>query len=693
MENSLQTIFNEVQTCDSKRFSENLIEAVNLIPKDNNFLNIINSILLCQKASIPSKILYFIRRIFEELHKSNGTILNAILFYLTDKISCKNARIRKNSIKLIAIILKIYKESSHNSNLENIINKINEALFDKDQGVRKEAIKICLMYQNIFISKNITVQSILKDAIRYDQSHEIRKIGLIGLEVNNITLNCILERCIDVNVSIRKIFWDSLFSQIDVNVISKSQRIFLLKKAFNEREFLVKDIFIKRITEIGFLKSAELFFCDEPEYDEFLLLYLNITGESFELTEFAPWYLHLICLHYKNVEEKMGRDLLKLIPIENHLSILYSKCNELEIESGSECGLENTTKMKLTVKYLFRLLRFYDIFLDSEKKQILSIIQSQIVKSNIAEIVEEGIILAKRICDSNIIQFLGSIIKKTRGTTICFLICENIIKHIPFSPLHDAILNEIAMMDLGQSINIIYWYFVNKPSDNLKNLYLSFLPNIKAVNGATDLILMNKLDTIHINDLLLSQITKLNESFVIPVSKLLLAQKIENPEFIKYLLVIFYSSKLENTEQYLSLFFYEFFKKHPIMLVKVYCYVLELIESNQKVFIDQSLFWISNCQDELYFQKLFFEICIFILNNYDELKNKKYHFSTLEHIVVSSKWEPAVTKKIIYLIGVINRKRTRENISNLLNRLMQIDNGSPMPNYHYEELKALIINQ
>lgn len=40
------------------------------------------------------------------------------------------------------------------------------------------------------------------------------------------------------------------------------------------------------------------------------------------------------------------------------------------------------------------------------------IFESQVVKSKIPEILEENIFLAKRMCDSNIVQFLGSIAKR-----------------------------------------------------------------------------------------------------------------------------------------------------------------------------------------------------------------------------------------------------------------------------------------
>jgi len=693
METSLQAIFNEIQTCDSKRFSENLALALGIIPKNNNFLNIINSILICQKSAIPPKISHFIKRIFEELYKDNEAILQAILLYLSDRISCKTARVRKNAIKLMAAIIHIYKDSPSSTEQRNIIIKITEALFDKDQGVRKEAMKVCILHQNFPINDNLTVQCTLKDSIRYDQSHEIRKIGFSGLEINKSTVNCILERCLDVNTNIRRIFWISHFPLINLENISKAQRIYLLKAAFTEREFDAKSSFVKKATEIGFPGASRYFFCQEPEYEVFITLYLKSTDITLTLSEYTPWHLNSMFLYYKLKEESDGRDSLNLIPIEEYLSILYSKCSELELLISDSASSEEISYAKISVKYLFKLLTFYDIFIDSVKKQIFSIIRDLMIKSNVAEIVEESVILSKRICDDNIVPFLGSIIKKTKGSSICYLICENVLKHIPFGAMHDAILNEIAMLNLGQSINLVFWYFLNKPSENLQNLYLSFLPNIKAVEGATDLVLAEILDISHLEECLLSQISKSNENFVIPITKLLLARKIEDAVFVKYLLFIFYNSKTESIEQYLSLFFYEFFKNYPSFLVQTFCDVLEKIEVNQRIFIDQSLYWLSNCPTKLPLQELFYVICLFILNNYENLKNKKYHFFTIEKIAVEASWEPVCTKKIIYLIGAINRKRPRENISGLLAKLMEIDDGSPMSNEDFQDLKSEITDQ
>lgn len=58
------------------------------------------------------------------------------------------------------------------------------------------------------------------------------------------------------------------------------------------------------------------------------------------------------------------------------------------------------------------MLTFYDLFTEESRKQILKIISTLLTKSNIREIVEESVILAKRVCSNDIIPFLGSIIKK-----------------------------------------------------------------------------------------------------------------------------------------------------------------------------------------------------------------------------------------------------------------------------------------
>lgn len=685
MEKTLETIFNEIQTCDSKQFSENLSSALGLIPRSNAFLGIIDTLLLCQKNSVPPKISHFVRRIFEELG-SRPAILQSILAYVSDKLLCKSNKVRRNSLRIAGTIVSLHRDLMSSE----LIQRISERLFDKEQSVRKEALKICLAFQDVDLAHDLKVQATLKDAIRYDQSHEIRRLGLLGLDINASTINCVLERCIDTSSSIRRTFWMACFPKIDMRRIPGFQRIYLMKKAFTEREFDAKEIFIQRIREMGIEEFIEYFYCEEPEYTKCIEMCLGHCTIDAVPIKHTPEHLHFMLEYYKCKEDVAGRDSLGLAPLEEHLQALYLKCCDLESMARDGRSSEEVSVQTKVVRYLFKMLEFYDIITDESRKYITSIVSSLITRSSMTEIVEESVVLAKRVCGTTIVSFLGSIVKRTRGQPICYILCEHIMKHIPFGEMHEAIMSEIAMMDIGQSLNIFYWYLVSKRSGQMENLYLSFLPNKRVIEGAADLALMGLLDVSKIEGCLLAQVSRFNEGAVIPASKLLLARKINDSRFVRHLLLVFYASETDHVQQYLALFFYEFFRTNALRLAEVYCDVLEMISSNHKTFVDQSLFWVASSELSNGQQHLFFRICLYILNNYESLRNKKHLFGTLDKITVLPSWDSTLTKKIITLVSLIVKKRPRENVNVLLARLMEVDDGAPLAAEEYEDLRRLV---
>lgn len=683
--NQLQEIFNEIQNCDSKRFNENMLKTLSIIPIDNSFLRIIDCILVYSKNSPPPKVIHFIRRILEELKETNNDIFNIISLYLLEMTQCKRAKIRRNALKLIQLILLIQNGCNDNDYLA----KIAEKLFDKDTSVRKEALKICLSFQSHRLSDSLTIQTAIKDMIRYDTSQEIRKIGFLGLELNESTLNCILERCIDSSAAIRKAFWTEYFPKIDLKSLNYTQRIYLMKKGINEREFNAKDIFLEKIRTYGLNQFIEDFYSEDHEYNVCIEAYLTNNEEKYELDRYTPSYLYFLNCYYKITEDKYGRDSLNLLPLDEFLQIFHLKCVELEKLDKNTDEAKNQFQI---LKYFIKILGFYDFFTDDSKKYIISIVNYIILSCNFVPVVEECVILLVKTCSENLIKILGSLIKKTRGKTICFSICEAVMKHLELCEMHNAILSEIAILDIEQSVNIFFWYYMKNPNPNIEEQYLSMLPNKKVIEGCTDLVLRNILDVSKIEECLLTQISRFNQSCVIPICKLLLGKKISSTEYIKYLLLIYYSTEVESIQQYLSLFFYEYFKNNPEALINIFCDVLELITANHKIFVDQALFWISNSQDSLKYQLLYFNICVSIQNRYETLVNKKYCFLALSLIPIEPTWDKIITKKIITVFGLIIRKRPRENVNVLLNQLVEIDDGAPLLIEDYNDLKVHITN-
>lgn len=680
----LQLIFNEIQSCDAKKFSESLGEVLKLVPIDNSFLRIIDSVILTDKNTLPPKVAHFIRRVLEEQSHSNKIVFGSILGYLANKIGCKSTKVRRNSLKFISLMISIDKSYLTSTLLE----KIAERLFDKEQSVRKEALKICIPFQTYSLGDTITIQTTIKDMIRYDQSHEIRKIAFLGLEFCSGTLNCILERCIDSNTQIRKAFWSQYFDKIDLKQLDHCQRIYLMKKGLNEREFDAKTIFIRKVKELGLKSFIENFYCEDDEYENCIADYLKDCTEEYCLDNYTPSYLNFLCFYYKIKEDRDGRDSLKLFDLEEFVQIFYLKCKETE--KILENGIGDVNQHFKVLKYLLKILSFYDIFTEESKKFVYSIINHLSQQANFTQIVEDYVLLGIKISNDKAVNFIGNLVRNTKGKPVCFLICEFAMKHLPYSEMFDAILGEIAIFQIENSYNILFWYLMKNYKPEVEEQYLNFLPNKKVIEGVADLVLSNIINIDKIKEPLAMQLSKFNTASVIPICKLLLAKKITDFDFLKNLLIIFYSTDNESIQQYLALFFIEYFRESIEPLVEIFCKVLEMITSNHKIFIDQTIFWISNSRKANGLQTLYFNICIFIVNNYDSLLNKKYLFNTLAKINVSDQWDSILTKKIIFLLGIILRKRPRENANSLLNPLVEIDDGEPISSEDFESVKKLI---
>lgn len=676
----LQGIFNEIQACDSRRFAENMRVALDVIPSDNSFLRIIDTILLCQRNSPPPRVQHFLKRVLEELSETNGSIFQIILAYLAEKTGCKSVKVRKNALRLISTMLSIQGGCSDN----DLLAKIAEKLFDREPGVRKEALKMCMRYQTQYLSSSLTVQAAIKDIIRYDPSHEVRRIGFLGLEMNETTLNCILERCIDSSTSIRKAFWMQYFPKMDLSRLKYPQRIYLMKKGMGEREFNAKDIFLDKIRNYGLEQYIEDFYCEDKEYEMCIEEFLKGSTEQYEMKRYTPNYLHFLSCYYKVVEEKEGRDSLNLPPLGKFLEIFYSKCVELERSAAASSVRDSELKV---LKYFLKILGFYDLFAEAERKYVHSIVNHIVLSYGLIPLAEECIILLTKTYDTGLEKITGSLIKKTRGTPICFALCEAVMKHLPLGEIHGAILSEIAILDIEQSADMFFWYYVKNPNPNIEAQYLEMLPAKKVMEGCADLVLMNILDAEKVEGVFATQLVRFNQHCVIPVCKLLLGRKICSHDYVKALLLMYYSTDAEYIQQYLSLFFFEYFRTTPDLLIDAFCEVLALITANHRIFVDQTLFWLSNSESSLVRQSLYLSICVFIHNNYDELNNRKHYFSALSCITPDSSWDALTSKKIITVLGLIIRKRPRENVSVLLNQVIEVDDGTPLAPDVFERLR------
>ncbi|KAI5152471.1 hypothetical protein ENBRE01_2854 [Enteropsectra breve] len=703
----LQRIFTTIQKCSSAVYNESIKAVCKILAYEYNcssnstngcrlIHDIIHKILLCPRGSIPVRITNFMSRVFEDLNISHPQILLDIYDYICHFTISKNTKARKFAFLLLRTILKITKYSLDEAKLQIIV----ERLFDKDTGVRKEALRCALLYQDSRMGKSLQIWGIIKDLVRYDTSSEIRRIAMSGLEPHEGVLNCILERAQDVSPAIRKAFWLQRFEGLDLGCLQSCQRIFLMKIAFAEREFDAKSIFIDRISTFGLENVIEDFVGYENNelnrigstsilqmFDEVLVCCLEKTDRVYKLDKLTPGWIHFIEVYFKYREERAGRDSLNIKPINEFISIIYGQIEDIERDGATE------NKVKI-VQGLFRLVDFYDVFTDETRKKFLNISHKILAESKIAEVAEEAVVLCKKLSSSDVVRVLGSVIKKTKGSALCIKVCEAVLKHIPFCAMHEAIFEEIVLLSGGSAAYILFWYILQNQSKTIIKFYLDHLPDKKILDGACDLVIKNIIDISEIISTVVALAQNLDESVVVSCCKLILAGKIEDPLQIRPcltgLILIYYMTQSEEIQQFLSLFFFEYFRIAPQTLIEIFPSLLESITDRQRIFVDQSFYWLSFTNEKQVYYELYFKICVYILNNFESLKNKKHLFSTLEKIQITEEWDKSDIKKLIYLMTMIIKKRPKENSQLLISRLMEMDDGEPLEPSAFQLLKDQI---
>ncbi|ORD97701.1 hypothetical protein A0H76_280 [Hepatospora eriocheir] len=161
----------------------------------------------------------------------------------------------------------------------------------------------------------------------------------------------------------------------------------------------------------------------------------------------------------------------------------------------------------------------------------------------------------------------------------------------------------------------------------------------------------------------------LDENKVKPISKLLLSAYITNTnQSIVYLLKIFYLTETNYIQQYLSCFFYEYFRKNNTnVLVSVFIEVLLTIEKYEKVFIDQTFYWLSLNKKHFDEQQLDLVILIIahLINNISDSK-------LLYPILLQISYNKDFAEKIKVIINNINEIiefEPKENYLTVLNLL------------------------
>jgi hypothetical protein len=687
--------------CDTKAYSFHLNETKMMILSGSEevydgFKKILDVLLLSSRKDFSSKILLFMKRLIEDLSvESPGReFLGNMFSHLLSSIDSKSRKVRKASIFLIRMVLE-----SENFMSKDVLTKISERLFDRDKEVRKEAIRILSDSQNQDLGPKMKVVHVFKDLIRFDPSPEVRREVLKVIQINEITRNCIIERCIDSDLAARKVFYLSIFDKLKLSEINKDRRIFLMEKAYLEREFDVEGLFVDKIFDEYDPKEnlnqvVKMFYNGKntKTLEQFLFsIFDRIEYECGDLPELeVSSFILRTYLSFK--DQRFGRDSLNLPDLSLFVSHIYTMCSDSIGVSSDQLD----ERMPI-IKNLFATLRFYDFFTEESRKFIMSAIYKLLTKIGSETIIEECVILSKIACEDEFATFMGSIISKTMKNNMmesCMMICKYIMKYMSETPgeIHSAIINEVVLDNMDSDLKrhgleILFFYCLTEMKDD----YLKIIIESGNIEMCTDLYVNTGYTMIRdpLCRLLDDKIVDESEEIIFPISKLLLFEdRAENDKYLKYILTRYYVTEDDHVKQYCFVFFHEYFYKSSESLLRVFCEVLSSLESFKAVFIDQSLYWIANSTRKMGSQILFYNVCIYIIKRYDSIPINIF-LNVLDRIEVMCLWDSNLTKKIIYCCGMIIKKIDgRSNVINgIIGRLMGIDDNEPIDKDSIQEVR------
>lgn len=702
--NSIQNTFNEIQRCDSKTFSMKLADLISKIKETNvseDFLPVIYSILVCKRPQIPSKLILFLKRIFEEVQSTEAgkNFIMDIFHELSSLVDSKMVRVRRNALFLLNVI------SSTNGLTEivgnDLLEKIAEKLFDKEKTVRREALLFLTNFQDKVVHGNTPVMNLFKNLCRFDPSNEVRKIAFQNLKVTSQTYKCIIERCIDVNLSIRTVFYKKYLNKLSIKELDYEMKIFLFRRTYSERDFNAVEYFIDVVVEqydlpTEFINVIEDFYCEK--YEKIFRKFIN---RLFDLYEFkynfkdvaanqsvSSFLLFYYYLTY--IEENKGKDDLDLPNLADFAEFLYTKAKEAEDGNNLE-----------TVRMLYKIARMYDVFDDVSRKIISNTVYKLLKKGVNEDVVKETVGLLYSIDSALGDKLFGSLIYNNLESNLdlAMTIAKNLMKNSKrIEAIQEAIISEIVMVNLSHpSSPLIIFYFLSLELRNellnvlVKNkennpLYLSMIVDLSIIYKEATLINLVA-EEIKIN------IETENEESIIPISKLILTELIADGhlvnKFISFALRSYYLSACDKTQQYLDIFFHKYFSTEPKSLISVFFFVYESLEVNHRIFVDQTLYWLETSTSRESLQLLYYNICLNLYIYFENIRNIKNYINILNKIQMDERWSPVVTKKILFCCSQLLKKEgNKKCMSEIINKLMMLDDGEPILPEHLLEVKT-----
>lgn len=689
----MQTIFNKVQSCDAKTYSELLRAAVHALSSGDalqDFCGILNTVLVCRRPSIPSKIAGFLGRVFEDVSETPGgaAFVLGVFSYLTRLTESRVAKARKNALFVLKLVIDIPQTKVVVT--DGFLSKVCERLFDREKSVRREALRVLAGHQEVQLNPKIRVLNLFKDITRHDPNHEVRSFALHVISIEPSTYNCLIERCVDSNEGIRRLFYTRCLPRIDLRSLPLDRRVFLMEKAVLEREFDAKNLLLDALFSTFCLPDEIQMLC-ALFYDRTSLKCLEtVLNAVFEktgcelhvgdiLADPSEENTFLAMVELGHVEEMQGRDSLGLPNLEDFVAAMYQSC-QLVLEERSAARIE-------AMKNLFRIARFYDFFNEKARKHILGMVYKLLAKNSVEEVVEEAVQMSGLVCDRDIGEFVGSVISKNMSSSqrMCLMVCRQAMKHIrPFSDLHEAIVNEIVLPNLdeedvrAEALEIGFYYVLERENETISNALFCSIQDPRVFHMCTDLVVASGNCTLlrrlaaHVENLLDAG----SEDVVIPGSKAVLSQ-LPLPaglreRLVEFALERYYSTADDHLKQYCTVFFYEMFTEDSTPLLETFCRILERLPHSQRTFIDQALYWIENSRLSNGSQRLFYNTCLHLAAGAE----KRHFAGVLERIEPMGCWDQVLTKKILFCCSLLTRKGLA--MGEVVGRLMEIDDGEPI---------------
>ena len=179
-------------------------------------------------------------------------LLENLMFYALEGIDSKERLVRVRLAQIMAACVNSVDELSDQV-WRVFKGKMTERLFDKEAAVRVQAVHAMSRLQALPLGETgkddeelsggysgLTVLDVFMELLSHDPSAEARKAVLRHIEVSEKSIDAILLRRRDVDIGVRRMFYEHKMSEIDVRVLSISQRDAILRAGLRDRDGSVR---------------------------------------------------------------------------------------------------------------------------------------------------------------------------------------------------------------------------------------------------------------------------------------------------------------------------------------------------------------------------------------------------------------------------------------------------------------------